>query len=165
MFSRPARWVRRGYEPGNHKIPRAGQITPKDMPRERIHKMMRSSWWSSDLRLSQWKGHMGSQKYRQSREDLELISVCGIFPMYKETSRFPRWGKNPKAASKTGISRVGGGCYHRPKGHVGVGGTALAGCSGEHRHSMWLGMRPLSSTRNPIIRGQRSHCPELRYRC
>ena len=41
---------------------------------------------------------------------------------------FPGGEKNPKAASKTGIGRVGGeGCPYRSKGHVDVGGAALVG--------------------------------------
>lgn len=40
---------------------------------------------------------------------------------------FPDEEKNPKAALKTGIGKVGGGCSRSSKGHVGVGGTALVG--------------------------------------
>lgn len=73
------------------------------------------------------KKGVGSQKENQNREDLEFISVCRIFPMYTETSCFPRWGKNPKAASKTGIGRVGESCSYRSKGHGHVDGAASVG--------------------------------------
>lgn len=110
--------MRHGYKTGNHKVSQHWQITPEDLPREIIHKMMRYSWLFSDLRSSQWKRVWEVIKESQSREDLDFISVCGVFPMHEETGSFPGWGKNPKAASNTGISRVGEGCYRRSKGYV-----------------------------------------------
>lgn len=39
-FSTPSSWVRHGYDPVNHKVPRGGQITQEDLAGEIIHKMM-----------------------------------------------------------------------------------------------------------------------------
>lgn len=70
------------------------------------------------------------------------------FLCLRKTSGFPGWGKNPKAASKTGIGRVGRGRSHRSQGHLPVGGAALVGTED-------LFPAPLSN-----FPGQGSHCPE-----